>query len=191
MLGAMTRRQATWRSRLIATSKDHSILPLSMAPTICPCPWAFHLATRLGPSIFPPVVLFCTFPENPQVNSGRPLTKSRHLTCVAGNYLSLGPSGRRLGNYSSELSGQSEFPFGRRQTVQRAGGLPRRSSPGPAGPAHLSASKIRCSTTPCPIAAGSVFSGKVQIIGRTTRDGPGDHEQRGDEGRESKERTHR
>ena len=64
----------------------------------------------------------------------RPLTKSRHLTCVAGNYLSLGPSGRRRGNYSSELSGQSELPFGRRQTVQRAGGLPRRSSPGPAEP---------------------------------------------------------
>src|SRR5208282_2440554 len=52
----------------------------------------------------------------------------------AGNYLSLGLSGRRRGNYSSELSGQSELPFGRRQTVQRAGGLPRRSSPGPAGP---------------------------------------------------------
>ena len=64
----------------------------------------------------------------------RTLTKSRHLTCVAGNYLSLGPSGRRRGNYSSELSGESELPFGRRQTVQRAGGLPRRSSPGPAGP---------------------------------------------------------
>ena len=64
----------------------------------------------------------------------RPLTKSRHLTCVAGNYLSLGPSGRRRGNYSSELSGQSELPFGRRQTVRRAGGLPRRSSLGPAGP---------------------------------------------------------
>ena len=63
----------------------------------------------------------------------RPLTKSRHLTCVAGNYQSPGPSGRRRGNYSSELSGQSELPFGRRQTVQRAGGLPRRSSPGPAG----------------------------------------------------------
>ena len=55
--------------------------------------------------------------------NNRPLTKSRHLTCVAGNYLSLRPSGRRRGNYSSELSGQSELPFGRRQTVQRAGGL--------------------------------------------------------------------
>jgi len=61
---------------------------------------------------------------------------------VAGNYLSLGPSGRRLGNYSSELSGQSEFPFGRRQTVQRAGGLPRRSSPGPAGPLTCRRPKI-------------------------------------------------
>src|SRR5271157_907274 len=83
----------------------------------------------------------CTFPENPWVNK-RPLTKSRHLTCVAGNYLSLGPSGRRRGNYSSELSGQSELPFGRRQTVQRAGGLPRRSSPGPAGPLTCRRRKI-------------------------------------------------
>ena len=74
--------------------------------------------------------------------NSRPLTKSRHLTCVAGNYLSLGPSGRRRGNYSSELSGQSELPFGRRQTVQRAGGLPRRSSPGPAGPLTCRRRKI-------------------------------------------------
>src|SRR5271166_5558657 len=70
------------------------------------------------------------------------MTKSRHLTCVAGNYLSLGPSGRRRGNYSSELSGESELPFGRRQTVQRAGGLPRRSSPGPAGPLTCRRRKI-------------------------------------------------
>src|SRR5271166_5545495 len=83
----------------------------------------------------------CTFPENPWVN-GRPLTKSRHLTCVAGNYLSLGPSSRRRGNYSSELSGRSELPFGRRQTVQRAGGLPRRSSPGPPGPLTCRCRKI-------------------------------------------------
>ena len=83
----------------------------------------------------------CTFPENPQVNR-RPLTKSRHLTCVAGNYLSPGPSGRRRGNYSSELSGRSELPFGRRQTVQRAGGLPRRSSPGPTGPLTCRCRKI-------------------------------------------------
>src|SRR5271157_646602 len=48
--GAMYRRQATWRSRLIATSKDHSILPLSMAPPILPL--------ALAPSIFPPVVSF-------------------------------------------------------------------------------------------------------------------------------------
>ena len=73
------------------------------------------------------------FPRKP-IGEQAPLTKSRHLTCVAGNYLSPGPSGRRRGNYSSELSGRSELPFGRRQTVQRAGGLPRRSSPGPAGP---------------------------------------------------------
>src|SRR5271165_1643755 len=53
-----------------------------------------------------------------------------------------GPSGRRRGNYSSELSGQSEFPIGRRQTVQRAGGLPRRSSPGPAGPLTCRCRKI-------------------------------------------------
>ena len=72
----------------------------------------------------------------------RPLTKSRHLTCVAGNYHSPGPSGRSRGNYSSELSGQSELPFGRRQTVQRAGGLPRRSSPGPAGPLTCRRRKI-------------------------------------------------
>ena len=91
----------------------------------------------------------------------RPLTKSRHLTCVSGNYLSPGPSGRRRGNYSSELSGQSELPFGRRQTLQRAGGLPRRSSPGPAGPLTCRRRKIGA-TTPCPVAAGSVFSGKVQ-----------------------------
>src|SRR5208283_3510503 len=65
-----------------------------------------------------------------------------HLTCVAGNYLSPGPSGRRRGNYSSELSGRSELPFGRRQTVQRAGGLPRRSSPGPAGPLTCRRRKI-------------------------------------------------
>ena len=45
-------------------------------------------------------------------------------------------------HYSSELSGQSEFPFGRRQTVQRAGGLPRRSSPGPAGPLTCRRRKI-------------------------------------------------
>src|SRR5271166_6132506 len=83
----------------------------------------------------------CTFPENPWVNR-RPLTKSRHLTCVAGNYLSLGPSSRRRGNYSSELSGRSELPFGRRQTVQRAGGLPRRSSPGPPGPLTCRCRKI-------------------------------------------------
>ena len=73
------------------------------------------------------------FPRKP-IGEQRPLTKSRHLTCVAGNYFSLRPSGRRRGNYSSELSGQSELPFGRRQTVQRAGGLPRRSSPGPDEP---------------------------------------------------------
>src|SRR5271157_917685 len=83
----------------------------------------------------------CTFPENPWVNR-RPLTKSRHLTCVAGNYLSPGPSGRRRGNYSSELSGRSELPFGRRQTVQRAGGLPQRSSPGPTGPLTCRCRKI-------------------------------------------------
>ena len=92
------------------------------------------------------------------------LTKSRHLTCLAGNYLSLGPSGRRRGNYSSELSGQSELPFGRRQTVQRAGGLPRRSSPGPAGPLTRRLAGKSAPTTPCPVAAGSVFSGKVQYI---------------------------
>src|SRR5208337_2446682 len=73
------------------------------------------------------------FPRKPIVDR-RPLTKSRHLTCVAGNYLSPGPSGRSRGNYSSELSGRSELPFGRRQTVQQAGGLPQRSSPGPTGP---------------------------------------------------------
>ncbi len=38
--------------------------------------------------------------------------------------------------------GRSELPFGRRQTVQRAGGLPRRSSPGPAGPPTCRRRKI-------------------------------------------------
>ena len=81
------------------------------------------------------------FPRKP-IGEQAPLTKSRHLTCVAGNYHSPGPSGRSRGNYSSELSGQSELPFGRRQTVQRAGGLPRRSSPGPAGPLTCRRRKI-------------------------------------------------
>ena len=75
-----------------------------------------------------------------------------------------GPSGRRRGNYSSELSGRSELPFDRRQTVQRAGGLPRRSSPGPPGPLTCRCRKIGI-TAPCPVAAGSVFSGKVQLDG--------------------------
>jgi hypothetical protein len=88
-----------------------------------------------------PLSILLHFPRKRIVNR-RPLTKSRHLTCVAGNYLSLGPSGKRRGNYSSELSGQSELPFGRRQTVQRAGGLPRRSSPGPAGPLTCRRQKI-------------------------------------------------
>src|SRR5208283_866008 len=57
--GAMYRRQATWRSRLIATSKDHSILPLSMAPSILPLSMAPSiLLLGLAPSIFPPVVSF-------------------------------------------------------------------------------------------------------------------------------------
>src|SRR5271157_1775176 len=66
--GAMYRRQATWRSRLIATSKDHSILPLSMAPPILPLSVAppilplsvapSILPLGLAPSIFPPVVSF-------------------------------------------------------------------------------------------------------------------------------------
>src|SRR5271157_965133 len=74
---AMYKRQATWRSRLIATSKDHSILPLSMAPPILPLSVAppilplsvappilpFSMAPSilplgLAPSIFPPVVSF-------------------------------------------------------------------------------------------------------------------------------------
>ena len=87
------------------------------------------------------------FPRKP-IGEQRPLTKSRHLTCVSGNYLSPGPSGRRRGNYSSELSGQSELPFGRRQTLQRAGGLPRRSSPGPAGPLTCRRRKSRYDALP-------------------------------------------
>src|SRR5271166_5845466 len=52
--GAMYRRQATWRSRLIATSKDHSVLPLSMAPPILPLSMAPPiLPLSVAPSILP------------------------------------------------------------------------------------------------------------------------------------------
>ena len=50
----------------------------------------------------------CTFPENPWVNR-RPLTKSRHLTCLAGIYLSPGPSGRRHGITLPNSQGNQSF----------------------------------------------------------------------------------
>ena len=104
----------------------------------------------------------------------RSLTKSRHLTCVSGNYLSPGPSGRRRGNYSSELSGQSELPFGRRQTLQRAGGLPRRSSPGPAGPLTCRRRKIGAHDALPSRRRFCVFwesAEPAQVQGKTTKSG--------------------
>ena len=119
----------------------------------------FHRESALRHG-FNPVFYQLHFPRKP-IGEQAPLTKSRHLTCVAGNYLSPGPSGRRRGNYSSELSGRSELPFGRRQTVQRAGGLPRRSSPGPAGPLTCRCRKIGADDA-LPSRRRFCVSGKVQ-----------------------------
>ena len=80
------------------------------------------------------------FPRKP-IGEQAPLTKSRHLTCVSGNYLSPGPSGRRRGNYSSELSGQSELPFGRRN-ASTGGRFTSAILAWPCWAAHLSAPKI-------------------------------------------------
>ena len=48
---------------------------------------------------------FLQYLQSGRVSIGKraPADKNRQLTCVAGNYLSPGPSGRRRGNYSSEL----------------------------------------------------------------------------------------